>query len=148
MAGITSRTLRVIEGIASGDGRLVIATRCDMSESAVSREANVACRWLGIKGNKRTALVDAALRRGLIVLPKRTPIDLDEHLVDTLELMAAGHSNAEIAAELYVSVETVRSRVKQILRILRANDREHAVAIGHQCRLIGRPWMPWRKARA
>ncbi len=50
--------------------------------------------------------------------------------VDVLQLIACGHANKEIAAQLSISEETVKSRVKNILSKLRANDRTHAVTIG------------------
>jgi DNA-binding NarL/FixJ family response regulator len=49
---------------------------------------------------------------------------------DVLRLIAAGHANKEIAAQLSITEETVKSRVKNILAKLRANDRTHAAMIG------------------
>ena len=50
--------------------------------------------------------------------------------IDVLRLIAAGNANKEIAAQLYITEETVKSRVKNILDKLGANDRTHAVTIG------------------
>jgi DNA-binding NarL/FixJ family response regulator len=50
--------------------------------------------------------------------------------LEVLRLVAAGNSNKLIAAQLSVSEETVKSRVKNILDKLGANDRTHAVTIG------------------
>jgi DNA-binding NarL/FixJ family response regulator len=50
--------------------------------------------------------------------------------IDVLRLIAAGSANKEIAAQLSISEETVKSRVKNILLKLGANDRTHAVTIG------------------
>jgi DNA-binding NarL/FixJ family response regulator len=50
--------------------------------------------------------------------------------VDVLRLIAAGHANKEIGAQLAVTEETVKSRVKNILSKLHANDRTHAAMIG------------------
>ena len=50
--------------------------------------------------------------------------------IDVLRLIAAGNANKEIAARLLVTEETVKSRVKNILDKLGANDRTHAVTIG------------------
>jgi DNA-binding NarL/FixJ family response regulator len=49
--------------------------------------------------------------------------------VEVLRLIAAGNANKEIAAQLGVTEETVKSRVKNILDKLGANDRTHAVTI-------------------
>ncbi len=66
-------------------------------------------------------------------------MELAEHAADdaltpaeisVLRLIASGNANKQIAAELSISEETVKSRVKQILSKLGANDRTHAVTIG------------------
>ena len=49
--------------------------------------------------------------------------------VDVLRLITAGNANKEIAAHLGITEETVKSRVKNILEKLGANDRTHAVTI-------------------
>lgn len=49
--------------------------------------------------------------------------------VEVLRLAASGFSNKRIAASLEVPEETVKSRMKQILSKLAANDRTHAVTI-------------------
>jgi DNA-binding NarL/FixJ family response regulator len=50
--------------------------------------------------------------------------------VDVLRLIAAGNANKEIAAQLSITEETVKGRVKNILAKLGANDRTHAAMIG------------------
>jgi DNA-binding NarL/FixJ family response regulator len=50
--------------------------------------------------------------------------------ISVLTLIAAGNGNKQIAAQLAVAEETVKSRVKNILSKLDANDRTHAVTIG------------------
>jgi DNA-binding NarL/FixJ family response regulator len=55
---------------------------------------------------------------------------LSQKEIDVLKLIAAGHANKEIAAQLSVTEETVKSRVKNILSKLHANDRTHAAIIG------------------
>ena len=50
--------------------------------------------------------------------------------IDVLRLIAAGNANQEIAAQLYITEETVKGRVKNILYKLGANDRTHAAMIG------------------
>src|SRR5271167_1497402 len=47
-----------------------------------------------------------------------------------LRLIAAGNANKQIADQLSITEETVKSRVKTILSKLGANDRTHAAIIG------------------
>jgi DNA-binding NarL/FixJ family response regulator len=49
--------------------------------------------------------------------------------IDVLRLIGAGCANKEIAARLSITEETVKSRVKNILLKLGANDRTHAAMI-------------------
>jgi DNA-binding NarL/FixJ family response regulator len=49
--------------------------------------------------------------------------------IEVLRLIAGGNANKEIAAQLSITEETVKSRVKNILDKLGANDRTHAVTI-------------------
>ena len=56
--------------------------------------------------------------------------------IDVLRLIAAGCANKEIAAQLTITEETVKSRVKSVLLKLGANDRTHAVTIGFKRGII------------
>jgi DNA-binding NarL/FixJ family response regulator len=48
---------------------------------------------------------------------------------EILQLLADGMSNADVAAKLFISQETVKSHVRHILAKLEADTRTHAVAI-------------------
>lgn len=50
--------------------------------------------------------------------------------IEVLRLIAGGNANKQIAAQLSISEETVKGRVKNILSKLNANDRTHAAMIG------------------
>jgi DNA-binding NarL/FixJ family response regulator len=50
--------------------------------------------------------------------------------ISVLRLIAEGNGNKQIAHQLAVTEETVKSRVKSILSKLGANDRAHAATIG------------------
>jgi DNA-binding NarL/FixJ family response regulator len=54
-----------------------------------------------------------------------------------LQLISDGLSNQGIADALVLSVETVRTHIKGVLRKLSARDRAHAVAIGFRTGLLG-----------
>jgi LuxR family transcriptional regulator, regulator of acetate metabolism len=95
------------------------STELDLSPAAGASNGHAA--------NGSDDQIQAALER-----PVSAPPGLDGLLtrreLEVLELMAAGASNAEIAERLVISVGTVKSHVKHILRKLRAANRAEAVS--------------------
>jgi DNA-binding NarL/FixJ family response regulator len=80
-----------------------------------------------------------AVHAGKKTLSAEASYELAEHATDevltpgeveVLRLIAAGNANKEIAAQLSITEETVKGRVKNILAKLGANDRTHAAMIG------------------
>jgi DNA-binding NarL/FixJ family response regulator len=63
---------------------------------------------------------------------------LSERERDVLTLIGAGRSNPEIAAELFISLATVKSHVRHILGKLELRDRAQAIVLAHECGLVGR----------
>ena len=85
-------------------------------------------------------LLDAirSVHAGKRILTPELSVEVASHAVDdsltpaeisVLRLIAAGNANKQIADQLSISEETVKSRVKNILSKLDANDRTHAVTI-------------------
>ncbi|WP_307789215.1 helix-turn-helix transcriptional regulator [Glycomyces salinus] len=56
--------------------------------------------------------------------------------IQVLRAMSEGKSNAQIATELFLSVDTVKTHSKRLFRKLGVHDRAHAVAVGFRARLI------------
>jgi len=61
--------------------------------------------------------------------------ELTERELQVLTVMAKGLSNVEIASELYLTENTVRTHVAHILRKLQVRDRVQAVILAHRARL-------------
>lgn len=56
---------------------------------------------------------------------------------DVLVLVAEGFTNAEIAVELFKSLDTVKEQLASVCVKLEARSRSHAVAIGIRRGVIG-----------
>ncbi|HEY0501787.1 MAG TPA: response regulator transcription factor [Kutzneria sp.] len=64
------------------------------------------------------------------------PALLTRREFEVLQLIADGLENRAVASALFVSVETVRTHIKGMLRKLGARDRAHAVAISYRIGLL------------
>lgn len=89
---------------------------------------------LGPKVSRR--LVEDFARRPA-ARPEETAVgDLSGREREVLDELAQGRSNAEIAAALHISVETVKSHVGEVLRKLGLRDRIQAVVYAYENGLV------------
>jgi two-component system response regulator NreC len=68
--------------------------------------------------------------------PPGPPDDLSEREVDVLRLIASGHTNAEIAAQLFLSVRTVETHRAHIQQKLRMSSRAELFGYAMQHGLV------------
>src|SRR5262245_50980430 len=79
----------------------------------------------------RRLIADIAAR-GRPAAPKHRLEGLSPRETDTLRALAKGLSNAEIAAELYVTEHTVKTHVSNLLTKLGLRDRVQAVVLAYE----------------
>jgi DNA-binding CsgD family transcriptional regulator len=94
-------------------------------------------RQLGARAAARRAQQRLARLRGRSPDLRRKDTSTDPHGLtkrqrDVLELLAAGHSDAAIAAALYISPKTVNTHVCAIMTKLGVRNRTQAAAYAHQ----------------
>jgi DNA-binding NarL/FixJ family response regulator len=130
---------------ASPDTRVLVLTTFNLDEYVYEALRGGASGFL-LKDVRRDQLVDAvrvvargdallnpAVTRRLIadLVTGRTVAPLDDPLTgrerETLQLIARGLTNAEIAAELFISEHTVKTHVSNVLMKLGLRDRVQAV---------------------
>jgi DNA-binding NarL/FixJ family response regulator len=128
------------------DARVIVLTTY-AGDVQVARALRAGARGYLLKGSVHTDLVETirAVHAGQKRVPAEIAAELAEHTgedeltsreMDVLRLIARGNANKEIAAQLSITEETVKSHVTRILDKLCANDRTHAVTIGLQRGII------------
>jgi DNA-binding NarL/FixJ family response regulator len=122
------------------DARVVVLTTYT-GDVQVLRALKAGARGYLLKTLLHKELVETirAVHAGKKILSPEISFQIAEHATDdplnageinVLRLIAGGHANKEIAAQLSVPEETVKGRVRSILAKLGANDRTHAAMIG------------------
>lgn len=122
------------------DARIIVLTT-HAGDVHVSRALKAGARAYLLKGSLRKELLDTirAVYAGQKRLSSEVAAEIAEHAtddaltpreMDVLRLVARGNANKEIASQLSLTEETVKSHIRNILAKLGANDRTHAVAIG------------------
>jgi DNA-binding NarL/FixJ family response regulator len=125
----------------------IIALTTYVGDVQVLRAIKAGARAYLLKNTLHKELLDAirAVHAGKKTISAEASFQLAEHATDdaitqaeisVLRLIAAGNANKQIADQLSITEETVKSRVKNILSKLGANDRTHAVVIGLKRRII------------
>jgi DNA-binding NarL/FixJ family response regulator len=121
------------------DARIIVLTSY-AGDLQVSRALRSGARGYLLKDMLRKELLETirAVHAGQKRLSSEAAAEIAVHAADdiltpretdVLRLIAAGNANKEVAAQLGLTEETVKSHVKNILTRGGANDRTHAVTI-------------------
>jgi DNA-binding NarL/FixJ family response regulator len=121
------------------DARCIVLTSF-AGDARVSRALNVGASSYLLKTSRRDDIIRALfdVARGRRYLDSDVAQDIATHRgtellsakeVSVLRLIAAGKRNRVIGEELSVSEDTIKTRIKNILAKLEADDRTHAVSI-------------------
>ena len=134
--------LEAITGIRDEfpDARIVVLTTYSGDVQAL-RALRAGARGYLLKGHVHIDLLETI--RAVNAGEKRVPPEVATELagyagtekltpreIEVLRRIADGNANKEIATQLAIAVETVKSHITRILSKLEANDRTHAVIIG------------------
>jgi DNA-binding NarL/FixJ family response regulator len=122
------------------EARIIVLTTYT-GDMQVLRAIKAGAQGYLLKNSLDKELLDAirAVHSGKRTISPEASFQIAEHGTDdpltpaeirVLRLIAGGNGNKEIAAQLSVSEETVKSQVRNILSKLGANDRTHAAMIG------------------
>ncbi|HJZ63215.1 MAG TPA: response regulator transcription factor [Candidatus Acidoferrum sp.] len=122
------------------DARVIVLTTY-VGDVQILRALKAGASAYLIKSLFHKELLDAirAVHSGKKTISPEASFQLCEHSTDdaltpaeiaVLRLIAVGNANKQIADQLSITEETVKSRVKNILSKLAANDRTHAATIG------------------
>jgi DNA-binding NarL/FixJ family response regulator len=134
--------LEAITGIRDEfpDARIVVLTTYSGDVQAL-RALRAGARGYLLKGHVHIDLLETI--RAVNAGEKRVPSEVATELagyagtekltpreIEVLRRIADGNANKEIATQLAIAEETVKSHITRILSKLEANDRTHAVIIG------------------
>ena len=122
------------------DAKIVVLTTY-MGDIQILRAMKAGAKGYLLKTTFHKELIETirAVHAGKKALSPEASYEIAEHATDdaltpaeiaVLRLIAAGNANKQIADQLSITEETVKSRVKSILSKLGANDRTHAATIG------------------
>jgi DNA-binding NarL/FixJ family response regulator len=131
----------------SPNARMIVLTTYGGDVQVVRALKAGACGYV-LKGHVHKALLDTirAVHAGQKRISPEVAAELADHAgeeeltareIAVLRLVALGNTNKEIAAQLRISDETVKSHVTNILEKLGANDRTHAVTTALRRGIIG-----------
>lgn len=129
----SAREMQLVQLVARGMSAPEIAAELDLAPATVKQHlARIGAKF-GV--GDRAGIVGIAIRRGHLQVPTtgRPPAGFDEALFDVLVRIARGMTNQEIGAELHLSTDSVKSRVRRLFAVFGVGSREEAIVAGVAC---------------
>ncbi|MET7713723.1 helix-turn-helix transcriptional regulator [Streptomyces sp. NPDC005407] len=133
---LTERDIEVLTAMATGSSYATIARKHQVKVGTAEWYGQELMRKLG--AHTITHAVDIGYRLGLLHpgLDHAARSEWPVPVLQVLELIADGRTNADIARHLVRSEHTVADQVKEARRRLGARDRAHAAALAVHLRLV------------
>jgi DNA-binding CsgD family transcriptional regulator len=119
--------LALLDGGTEAALRTALETCTDLGATATERVIRRAMRQSGIR----------SIPAGSRPATRADPAGLTRREREVLDLIRAGHTDAEIAGKLFISVKTAGHHVSAVLRKLGATGRREAAALGGDTRQAG-----------
>lgn len=138
---LTSEHFQVLRHLARGKLNKEIAKEMSLTEATIKYRVNVLL--VAFEAEHRYGIVAHAYARGILDKLTPEPRIIDEltgRQTQILGLLAAGLDTDGVSEALDVSFHTMKTITTSLFKKLKANNRGHAVALGHQHRFLINHW--------
>lgn len=129
----TAREMQVVRLVARGKTNAEVGSELGLSPTTIKNHmARIAAKF---GTGDRGGMVGAAICGGhlQVLVTGQVPPGFDEGLFDVLVRIARGLTNQQIAVELHLGYDSVKSRVRRMFVVLGVSSREEAVVAGVAC---------------
>jgi DNA-binding NarL/FixJ family response regulator len=132
MGGLEATKL-ILDGDQDPPPRILVVTTFDEDEHVFEALRSGASGFV-LKDTQPEKLLDEFARRPRAAAPSAGDVlaPLTEREREVLQQVAAGNSNAEVAAALHLSVATVKTHISRLLSKLDCRDRAQLVVVAYE----------------
>lgn len=133
---LTARECQVVELVAEGRSNPAIAGELGLTPLTVKSHMHRIGIKVGVQD--RAAILSRAVLTGQVLIPPGRPVPdgFGKDHFDLLVRIARGQTNAEIAAELGVTLDVAKWDVRKLLALFGVASREELVTAGFACGVL------------
>lgn len=133
---LTARECQVVELVAEGRSNSAIGAELGLTPLTVKSHLHRIGIKVGVQD--RAGILGRAVLTGQVLIPsgRTVPDGFEERHFELLVRIARGWTNAEIAAELGVTLNVAKWHIRKLLALLKVASREEAVAAGFACGVL------------